>query len=334
MMFSIIIPVYNVEKYIERCIKSILVQTFQDFELLIIDDGSTDYSLDIAKKYQNNDRIKIFSHKNSGTGAARNLGIDKAIGEYCVFVDGDDYIENSLLEMLSNVLKLNTYDAILFNSRRVDEDGHYICDFEMCANFRGEIQVCKYPEILTTPTAPWNKVFSTKLIKDNNVRFSEGITFEDTAFSRILLSKAKKVYVDEGIYYNYVQRKTSAVNTSNIDKMMDIIPADMDLIDAFRECEGEKYTEEIEYIVVQTAILYIVLTINSIDYSSPKQNELCDFVIENFPDFDNNKYLTFLQKLICKVAKKYKFGLLYLLFGFAFKVKRNLKIHFANRKKR
>ena len=322
MKFSIVIPVYNVEKYIERCIKSVLAQTFQDFELLIIDDGSTDHSLDIITKYQNDNRIRVFSQKNSGTGTARNLGMNNASGEYCVFVDGDDYIDSTLLDMLNDALKFNTYDAVLFNGRRVDENGKYICDFEMCGKFRGEILVSNHPEILILPTAPWNKVFSMKFIKESNVSFSEGISFEDTAFSRVLLSKAKKIYIDGGIYYNYVQRKTSAVNTSCIDKMMDIIPANKDLINAFRGERRKKYANEIEYIVVSTAITYILLLINSIDYNKVEQRILCNFVMEYFPDFDNNKYLSKRQKLMCKMAKRNEFFLFYVLFGFIYKLKR------------
>lgn len=329
MMFSIVIPVYNVENYIERCIKSVLAQTFRNFELLIIDDGSTDHSLNIIKRLQNEGKIRLFTQENRGTGAARNLGIKKANGDYCVFVDGDDYVEETLLDKLNDILKYKKYDAILFNSRCVNENGKYLSNFEMCGKLRGEISVCDHPEILILPTAPWNKVFNLSLIKENNVSFSEGISFEDTAFSRIMLSKAKEIYIDGGIYYNYVQRKTSAVNTCNIDKMMDIIPANQDLINAFKGEQRKRYAKEIEYIVASTVITYVLLSLNSINYNCSQQKKLCDFVLENFPDFSANKYLSISQKLMCKIVKRYKFLLFYVLFGFAYKIKRQIKSIFC-----
>ena len=107
MMFSIVIPVYNVENYIERCIKSVLAQTFRNFELLIIDDGSTDHSLNIIKRLQNEGKIRLFTQENRGTGAARNLGIKKANGDYCVFVDGDDYVHKDYALKLLNKCRKN-----------------------------------------------------------------------------------------------------------------------------------------------------------------------------------------------------------------------------------
>ena len=111
---SIIIPVYNAEQYLEDCLLSISQQTFGDFEILAVNDGSTDRSLEILKKYQEKEpRLKVFSQENKGVSAARNLGVEYAKGEYIIFLDSDDYIENNMIESLLKVAIENQSDIVL-----------------------------------------------------------------------------------------------------------------------------------------------------------------------------------------------------------------------------
>ena len=115
MKISIIVPIYNCEKYIDNCIRSLLNQTYSNIEILLINDGSTDKSLEIIKKYKDNNKVKIYSQKNSGANKARNYGVKKSTGDYIMFVDSDDWIDNNTIEMLVNYLKRYEVDIIKFS---------------------------------------------------------------------------------------------------------------------------------------------------------------------------------------------------------------------------
>ena len=120
---SVIVPVYNIEHYIEECIKSILNQTFKEFELLLVDDGSTDSSLNICRGYEKKDnRIKVIHKKNGGLSDARNVGIEKACGKYICFIDGDDFIANDTLENMYNLILKNNSQIAVCNMVRYYED--------------------------------------------------------------------------------------------------------------------------------------------------------------------------------------------------------------------
>ena len=121
--YSVIVPVYNAEEYLDKCLNSILKQTNQDFEVICINDGSTDKSLDILNKYK--DDIIIINEENSGVSIARNNGVKKASGKYLVFVDSDDYLENKLLEKVDNVSK-NNPDIIRFGNIEIDDENKNI----------------------------------------------------------------------------------------------------------------------------------------------------------------------------------------------------------------
>ena len=117
MKFSIIVPVYNVEKYVKQCINSILSQTYINYELILVDDGSTDSSGSICDSFKNNKLIKVFHKKNGGLSDARNYGFKKAEGEYVIFLDSDDYwIDNDFLSNINKMLIKKNYDLIIFNT--------------------------------------------------------------------------------------------------------------------------------------------------------------------------------------------------------------------------
>ena len=120
---SVVIPVYNVEKYLEQCLDSVIAQSFEDIEVICVNDGSTDSSLEILKRYADNDsRIKIISQKNKGAGAARNVGIENAAGEYVYFMDSDDYLNSDAFERLNGFLD-DEPDFVMFKISNFYEDG-------------------------------------------------------------------------------------------------------------------------------------------------------------------------------------------------------------------
>lgn len=206
-IISVIVPVYNVEKYLSRCIDSILVQTFTNFELLLIDDGSKDNSGEICNRYAEKDnRVRVFHKKNGGVSSARNLGLLRSRGEWVCFIDSDDQIEyDYLLTYIETVNKYNvdccitSYKFIYNNNVRGEkyvEDGLYykkdICDLIVYLRNKSLFGI------------PWNKLFKLKIIKDNNLSFDEDISsYEDEIFVMQYLKYVNSVALNSQRTYIY-----------------------------------------------------------------------------------------------------------------------------------
>lgn len=220
---SVIIPVYNTEQYLEKCIESVLNQTIDGLEVIIVNDGSTDNSLDIINKYQKKHKnVIVINQPNSGQGSARNAALDIASGEYIGFVDSDDWISPKMYEKL-------------YKKAKADESDIVVCDFvNVYPNCERIIKVNSFEPtsahdnikiILDDIKGPCNKIYKSKLFKTN--RFPEKIRFEDFALLPILFYESKKVSkLDEPLYY-YLQRDNSTMGkTRKIDiKIFDILKA-------------------------------------------------------------------------------------------------------------
>lgn len=245
---SIIVPVYNVDKYLHKCIDSILAQTFTDFELLLIDDGSKDKSGAICDGYAAKDsRVRVFHKENGGVSSARNLGLDNAEGEWVTFVDSDDWIA---AEMYHNML-----------DKAKDEDADLVyCDIKMC--FTTGNKVWKAAEcdsdkvkflnnfIASEWTSLCNVLAKRRLFDDNQARCPQGIAFcEDYHLATRIMFYAKKVaYVPEAYYcYNRINESSALHNFTpqNYDKERWV---NMDVINFFKE-EGvyEDYAESLSW---------------------------------------------------------------------------------------
>ena len=215
---SVIVPVYNVEKYLSKCIESILAQTFTDFELLLIDDGSNDNSGAICDEYAEKDsRIRVFHTENKGVSAARNLGIREASADWVCFVDSDDWVESDYL--------------YYFNDDKVSSGNSLICQ-QIYVEYKSEQQekVKKVPYLKSTFFYPFNedqimdnkiledvyvlaKLFNLRLIREKNIHFSEKISIcEDVVFYRTYLQYVKIVYLCTANSYHYVQRNINSLS--------------------------------------------------------------------------------------------------------------------------
>ena len=193
--FSIIIPVYNVKEYLEKCLESIVNQSFKDFEVICVNDGSTDNSLKILQKYAEKDkRFKVLNQENQGQGVARNNALKIANGEYILFVDPDDFIEFDMLEVLKERLDVQNIDVAFFDYQIFGENTKTkIVRFmdEMKNNFNLNIDdnfIFNWQELVKNNFSSismmvWNKVYSNKFIQDNNIRFAPNKHAEDHIFS-------------------------------------------------------------------------------------------------------------------------------------------------------
>lgn len=211
---SVIVPAYNSGRTIERCIKSLIGQTYDAKEIIIVDDGSTDNTPNICQKYEQKGELKYYKATHGGVSKVRNLGLSKATGEYVMFVDADDYVKDTFLEKMVDALESADADMCICKYLRVVYNDQYpIKNLQKS----GIIDRNKY--LIDTLKDPghhyfgviWNKIFKTDIIRKNNIRFRSDITLgEDFVFSLEYLLHAKKINVidDKLIYYCYQDSNT------------------------------------------------------------------------------------------------------------------------------
>lgn len=217
MKLSIIVPVYGVEKYIQKCISSLLVPNLDDYEIIVIDDGSKDKSIEILKEKFSDNRIKIYSQSNAGLSAARNLGIKKAKGEYIWCFDSDDWAETSLLPDV--MYRLNKIDLLYFTSyfRNYDDTGVETVDRLSTEVITGkELYSSKYFH----PAQFY--IIRRNLLLANNLLFTEGILHEDSLFTPIMLTFCKQVLPYSQTLYHYRQRSGSITKTVSAKRLKDL----------------------------------------------------------------------------------------------------------------
>ena len=217
--FSIIVPVYNAEKYIKKCIDTLINQTYKNIEIILINDGSTDLSFEICNQYARKDeRIILINQENKGVSYTRNRAINISTGEYIIFVDSDDYCELNMLEEISK--NLNSYDIICFGFSKVFKSNN-----ETLIDTKPPISVNELKTKIFNDDNfrgfLWNKVFSSNIIKKNNIAFNEKIHFcEDLVFINEYMNYVKSsLYIAKSLY-NYRMRKNSVTynffNSKNV----------------------------------------------------------------------------------------------------------------------
>ena len=213
--FSIIIPVYNVEKYIKKCLDSVFNQSFKDYEVIVVNDGTKDNSMDIVKKYD----VKTINQDNQGLSVARNTGVSKAKGEYLLFLDSDDYIEKDLLKEINKSLK-NNPDLVRFQIREVYEDSSDVKDYpEQEFNNLNGVEafniISKYHFVENASTYVYKRDYFLK----EQFSFKKGTFHEDYGLIPLVIMKASTVNSINYIGYNYLQRENSIMSSRNYEKI-------------------------------------------------------------------------------------------------------------------
>lgn len=279
-LVSIIIPVYNGEKFINRCVNSLLNQTYKNFEIILINDGSVDDSLkiikDYAKKYEN---IVCINQKNQGASIARNNGIKKANGQYIVFVDADDYVNSDYLEKLQKAIKNN--DVAISGFNRVVGD---------------KIIYSKTPKnVLWSAfkyTSTWGKIYKTEFIKKNKITFLNNYKIgEDLYFNITVLSKTNKISILEYAGYNYYDNAESLTNTVNKNKnkrntqMLDLLN-NMNIIFENKNKQSCVDSVTVYFFFLKTIIFYLITQRGILNNK------------EYFMEY--KKYFNFLEEIECE----------------------------------
>ena len=280
---SIIVPIYNAEAYLDKCIDSLINQTKKNIEIILINDGSTDKSEDIIKSYKDK-RIKYYKNKNKGIGYTRNFGIDKSNSKYIMFLDSDDYLDINACEKLFNKIEKDSSDVV-------------VSDFIIVHNGTEKIEVINdfiktnldnNPDILLDINlSPWNKIYSSKLIKDNNIRFPEDIKYEDVLFVLECLDKAKSISkLNKALNY-YVVRDNSETKTYD-KKVFDIIK----VVKRFRSYFNNRYKETIDKLTIKILTNYTIQQRYQKNIKDGYKfiDEVFNLLEKEIPDYKNNKY--------------------------------------------
>lgn len=298
---SVVINMYNSEKYLRKCIDSVLAQTFTDFELILVNDGSKDHSLDICKEYAEKDkRIRIVDKENGGLADARNAGLDAAKGKYLEFIDADDWIEPDLLEKCVTKLHETDADIVIFDIYQ-----YFVATGkkEVLSHPYDQNQVYSlsdHPEMITKmKNAAWNKIYRVSLFRENQIRYPWGYNYEDLGTTYRLLARADKIaFVNEPLYDYLQDRPGNLTHLFNMSVycVLDMIKLTID--DYKRLGIYEKYYEELKFLGGINILECLKKTRDCTDYAMADEFiKVCFWYMKNtWPEFPKCKYNIYREK--------------------------------------
>lgn len=213
LKFSIIVPIYNVEKYLENCLRSIQNQSYTNFEVLMINDGTKDNSVSIMKKFEKDHRFQSFHKENGGLSDARNYGVERATGDYLLFVDSDDEIEKDLLLKLNEEIEKNSVDLIKYQIKVIDKEER----IEKAPIFSNESPNTAFPKLIQNNlfVTAWSYAYGISFFKENSFMYTKGRYHEDFGLTPIILLKAKSVSSIDYVGYRYFIRENSIMTDPN-----------------------------------------------------------------------------------------------------------------------
>lgn len=330
MKISVIIPIYNTEKHLNKCLDSVLSQTYHDFEIIVINDGSPDNSLKILKSYEaKHNNIKVFSQKNSGVSEARNLGIKKAKGEYIVFIDSDDYVSPNYLEDLIRDMQQNPCDLIIHGFDKVSFINDETIETIIPSAEARSVKLSTPLDVLSNENSiffkqgyPISKLFKRKIVLENNIKFPKGINiYEDTVFLLQYLYHCKSVYLNNIANYRYTLNENSLSNSSrSFKKTFDSLNEITQTVDELylksqeKQFDIHKYSESLGLIAtyVNDAIISVYINIES---KKERKNLLSQFSILQKKIYQKN----FKEKnILFTIKKNILIGNFFSIFDFIF----------------
>ena len=285
---SVIVPVYNVEEYLARCLDSLVNQSLKDIEIIVVNDGSPDNSQKIidnyCKKYKN---IKSFIKENGGVSDARNFGIEKAQGEYIAFVDGDDYVTNDMYQKMYDKAKLGNFDIVVCDLNYVYENGEIK---RVSSKIEKDTVDIKKTYVNMYPCV-WNKIFKRELF-NTGIRFKKDVWFEDVDFLYKIFPFIKNIGVVKEPFNQYVQREGSITKTFD-KRLYNYIDNWNGMVEYYKKNNlYEEYKLELEYCYVR--YIYATFIKQACKYNYKDYMDAVDSAIsnvrKNFPKYKKNKY--------------------------------------------
>lgn len=316
---SVVIPIYNVEKYLPECIDSVLAQDFQDYEVILVNDGSTDGSLAIAQQYEKDHaHIRLISQENKGLGGARNTGIKHAQGEYILFMDSDDRLAPDTLSATAAAAQREESDIVIFDFEYVDETGRALSIQPAMEAVDGPFDLASQKSVLFSTPSACNKLFRLSLFTDHQILFPERVWFEDLRTITKLYPYARRMCYLPKPFYKYLQRSESIMHSTRVERNSEIMDALQDVLDYYK-AHGyyEQYRPELEYLLIENAFVLASFRVLKQDTHHPLLKQLYDFLKANAPEYNKNPYLsTRLSKknqIIYQLLTKKQYGLLKLM---------------------
>ncbi|MDQ0783482.1 glycosyltransferase family 2 protein [Chryseobacterium sp. W4I1] len=233
MKVSVIVPVYNVENYLVKCLDSLVKQSLQNIEILVVNDGSTDSSALIIEEYAAKfpEKIKAFTKENGGLSDARNFGLDRASGEYIGFVDSDDYVTETMFEEMLQLAEKYQAKMVICNIQKVDQDGEVTQKLTQIPNMPEKIELEDHFSVFSDLSYfACNKLFKKELFDDK--RFKKGVHFEDIQLIPQLLLECRVLAQTQNFHYQYLER-TDSITKTHTEKGLDILKAVKDVESVF-----------------------------------------------------------------------------------------------------
>lgn len=297
---SIIVPVFNVENYLATCLDNLLAQTFDDIEIICVNDGSMDNSLNILQHYKKFDkRISILNKSNGGLSSARNLGLKHAKGDYILFVDSDDYISTTAVEMLYKKAIDNSADVVVYDYIEGDY-GYNKCQYQTMPNYKNEYG----NKIFNAESLPddsykyfavtaWSKLYKKELIEEFKIKFYKGLCYEDVPFwSEIFINAKKMVYLPVPLYF-YNQGRSDTIMKKNDKRCFDVIPIFEKVISIFENSQfWNKYKDTVMLVTMMN--LLKKFEIISPEYRKEYFEKIKNLKLDiDFSIYENDTYLDF-----------------------------------------
>lgn len=320
-LISIVVPVYNVERYIRRNLESLVNQTYENIEILVINDETPDNSVEIIKEYEEKypKKVFLFNKKNGGLSDARNYGLKKAKGKYIVFIDSDDYVEHKMIEELYQSIKQNKSDISICNIiDEYEESGKT----QIYSNYIPEAPCSIYEDKkqMLNRFAAWNKMYDIDLFKKNKLTFDKGFIYEDLRLVLKIYLYANKISYTDKALYHYIIRSGSIMTSANLEKNYNIVLAMNNLTEYYKkEKKYKEFIQELEYLAIDHALIATSVRIIKISkFNELKKNlkPYKDFIEKEFPNYMQNKYINLLnrnKKIILYMLNKKMYKLLKLI---------------------
>lgn len=315
---SIIVPVYGVEKYIDKCLNSLVKQSLKEIEIIVVNDGTKDNSQKIVDKYVKKypDKIKSYIKENGGQGSARNYGLKKATGEYIGYVDSDDFVEKDMYKKLYNKAKENNYDIVVCGNYNVSEDYQNKNIDAFINNYNTDLE-----NIFFGKMAVWNKIYKRDILIKNKLEFKEKVWYEDLAFTlKAIMNSNTFAFIDEPLY-DYLIREGSTMNNSNVKRNLEILDAFNDILSYIQHNKKEEYFSKIEFLAIDHIYISAIVRVLKAEADDKVKretiNKLIDYMNKKFPNYKNNKYINTLsknRKIIYKLINIKMYGLINLIF--------------------
>ncbi|MFF3023905.1 glycosyltransferase family 2 protein [Gottfriedia sp. NPDC057948] len=288
---SIIVPIYNVEKYLTRCLDSLINQTYTNIEIILINDGSLDKSDEIAMNYVNLDkRIKLFNQSNQGQAKARNVGISKSTGDYIMFVDSDDWLDTSCISCCVDEILKKDADLVIFDMNLIKKNATYYLSYDL--------------SIYGSHSGPCNKLYSKKLWVDKY--FPIGVWYEDLGIMPIIVKNARnKVKINKALYNYDFTRESSQSHQIQENKIRDILKM-LDLV--YLELVDYQKKDELEYLFIQHilggAVYRKALLIKDKNVRKEIIDESMEYLEDKFPSWIMNGHFRSNNNLVSIIERK------------------------------